>query len=249
MSILANHRARSATEIVDASAQFCRAHAIPLATIAAVVIVPPAVVGAFVSEGVAIVVNLIGNLLLGIGGGATSLYAVAVMTEGDATVGGAFSKVSRHSGRIIAAQIVYGFAIIVGAVLLVVPGLIFAVRYGLATTIAAVEGADSSLSLKRSWALTKGHGMHAFRTMVIGFGIAFLVVVGGGIVLGIAAESMGLPDSTTNLVATPLMVVTAPFVWVVATLLYIDVRVRVEGADIEAMVAELPRPAVGTPTR
>jgi hypothetical protein len=51
----------------------------------------------------------------------------------------------------------------------------------------------------------------------------------------------------TELLVTPLSLVIAPFAWVVMTLLYIDVRVRVEGADIEAMVAELPRPSAGTP--
>ena len=43
------------------------------------------------------------------------------------------------------------------------------------------------------------------------------------------------------------MMVVASFVWVAMTLLYIDVRVRLEGADIAAMVAELPKPAVGSP--
>jgi hypothetical protein len=39
----------------------------------------------------------------------------------------------------------------------------------------------------------------------------------------------------------------APFVWMAFTFLYLDVRVRVEGADIEAMVAELPQSPVSAP--
>jgi hypothetical protein len=250
MSLLANQRARSATEIVDASVQFYRAHAIPLLTIAAIVTIPPALVGFFAPPGFAVLVNLVGNLLLSVGGGAASVYAIIVMTEGEAqaTYGEAFRRVSRRIGRVIAAQIVFGLAVIVGSVLLVIPGLIFAVRFSLATTIAAVEGTDSNKSLNRSWALTKGHAMHAFKALAIGLGVMVLVVLGGSFLIGLLAAPLGLDDSTTTLLVEPLFTAVMPFIWMLVTMLYIDLRVRVEGADIEAMVAVLPPSQVGIPT-
>jgi hypothetical protein len=243
MSLLANQRARSATEIVDASAQLFRANAVPLMTIAAIVIIPPAIAALFLPPELERVLSFVENILLGIGGGAATLYILALMTEGEITVREAFHRVP--VGKVIAAQILFGLAVIAGAILLIIPAFIFAVRYSLATTVAAAERTASGASLKRSWTLTKGHFWHAFGTMLLGFGVVLIVVVGASVVLGIVAG--GLDDAMRDLFVNFIMAVVTPFAWAVATMLYIDLRVRVDGADVEAMIAELPRSNSGIP--
>jgi hypothetical protein len=245
MSLLAHQRTRSATELIDASIQFFRGHAVPLLTIAAIVTIPPAIITALVPKAFETITGFLGNLLSSVGGAAVTLYVVAVMQEGEISVGEAFHRVK--AGSVIAAQILYGLAVIFGTLLLVIPGIVFLIRYSLATTVAAVEGTNSSQSVKRSWALTKGHSMHVLGTLALGFFLAMIVLFGGAFVLGLLAGAVGLDDSATDLLVTPMLVLVAPFVWVLVTLLYLDVRMRVEGADIQAMVAELPGAPTGAP--
>jgi len=246
MSLLANQRARSATEIVDASVRFLRAHAIPLYTIAALVTIPPAVIKVFVPEGVQILIGFAENLLFPIGGAAVSVYATSVMTEGESSVGAAFRGLSGRFWKVIAAQIAFNIAVFLGLLLVVIPGLIFAVRCSLAPTVAALEKtSNSNKALERSWALTKGHSMHVLGTLLLCVGISVLVVLGGSFLLGLAAAAVGLEDSSIEILVTLLMLLVSPFVWMALTLLYIDLRVRVEGADLEAMVASLPASPAG----
>lgn len=244
MSLLANQRPRRAIEIVDASVQLYRAHALSLMTIAAIVVVPPAVIIALVPPLIGGVVNLASNLLLAVGSGAVATYVFALMTEGEISVNESFRR--SPAGKVIGAQILYGLAVIFGAVLLIIPGVIFAIRFALAGVIAAIEKTDSQ-SFNRSWALTKGHTGHVFLTVVLGFVISMILIGGGMILSGMLSEWLQLDESLGSLLLSPLMVVTVPFGSIVATLLYVDLRVRNEAADISAMVAELPRPASGTP--
>jgi len=248
MSLLANQRERSATEIVDASVRLFRAHALTLFAIAAIVVIPPAVIGVFVTPGVRLVISLVQNLLFTLGGGAASIYITCIMTGSELSAGQAFGRASRRFGKILGAGIGYGLVVILGMFLLVVPAFIFAARFGLATTIAAVEdGDDAKRPLDRSWKLTKGHALHVLSTLALTILIGIVVLFGGAFLIGMLTGAFGLDETMTELLVTPLSLVIAPFAWVVMTLLYIDVRVRVEGADIEAMVAELPRPSAGTP--
>jgi hypothetical protein len=248
MSLLANQRARSAVEIIDASVQVLRAHALSLLTISAIVVVPPAVIEAFVSTEVKIFVSLVSNLLFTLGGGAASIYVTSFMTGTEIPASQAFGQASRRFGRIFVAGLGYGLAVILGTFLLVVPAFIFGSRFALATTIAAVEDdTTGKRPLDRSWNLTRGHTMHVLATLGVTILICLIVVFGGAFVIGLLTGALGVDQAMTELLVTPLTLVIAPFAWVVMTLLYIDVRVRVEGADIEAMVAELPRPSAGSP--
>jgi hypothetical protein len=248
MSLLANQRKRSSVEIIDASVHFFRAHALSLLAIAAVVVIPPAVLEVFVPPTMKPLFSLAENLLLTLAGGAASVYVTTLLTGTELSVGESFGRVSRRFGRILTAQVGYGLALILGLVLLVIPGLIFGSRLALATTIAAVEDDEAAKkALERSWRLTKGHAMHVLGTLFVTVLVWSVVVFGGSFVLGLITGALGLADSLTDLLVASLTIVAAPFVWTVSTLLYIDVRVRVEGADIEAMVAELPRASAGTP--
>jgi membrane-anchored glycerophosphoryl diester phosphodiesterase (GDPDase) len=128
-----------------------------------------------------------------------------------------------------------------------VPGVIFAVRLALANTITAIEGTESSRSINRSWSLTKGHAMHVFRTMALGLVICLIIMAGGGFIAGMATDALAVEDSIAELLLTPIVMIVASFAWIVVTLLSVAVRIRVEGADIEAMVAELPPSAATAP--
>jgi hypothetical protein len=248
MSLLANQRKRSSVEIIDASVQVFRAHALPLLTIAAIVVIPPAVIEVFVPPVVKVFVSLASNLLFTLGGGATSIYVTSFMTGSEISASQAFGRASPRFGRILGAGIGSGLAVILGALLLVIPAFIFGARFALATTVAAVEDdVTAKRPLDRSWNLTRGHALHILATVALTILISIVVLFGGSFLVGLVTGALRLEQSMTELLVAPITLIVAPFAWIVMTLLYIDVRVRVEGADIEAMVAELPRASAGTP--
>jgi uncharacterized membrane protein len=77
--------------------------------------------------------------------------------------------------------VLYGLIIAVGLVLLVVPGIIWAVVFGLATFVAVDRGLDPIASLKESRRLTKGERWHLFLFGLLLIGVNLL----GALALGI----------------------------------------------------------------
>ena len=88
-------------------------------------------------------------------------------------------------GIMIAATVGAGLQIILGLVLLVIPGLIFWTWYALVEQVVVVESVSAKDALRRSRELSKGH-----RLKLVGFGAFFLfyailVFFGGGMAIGI----------------------------------------------------------------
>jgi hypothetical protein len=59
-------------------------------------------------------------------------------------------------------------------------------------------------------------------------------------VLGIVVAMLHVPTSFVTLLVQLVMVPVFPLVGVVATMLYYDLRVRSDGADVAAMIDALP---------
>lgn len=246
MSLLASQRARRPAEILDASVQLYRMHAASFILIAAIITLPPAVIGVFVPDAIRGVLTLIGNLLLPLGAAATSLFIAAVMTEGEISVGESFRRIPRM-GSVIGSQIVYGLAVALSTLFFVIPGLIVAIRLALVTPVLVIEETGIDPALKRSWALTKGHWWHTFKTIIAGYGVGFVLFMGLAFLVGLLAGALNLPTPVVDLLTSAMFALFAPLFWIVSTLLYIDLRVRVEGADVEAMVADLGSAASEAP--
>jgi hypothetical protein len=70
--------------------------------------------------------------------------------------------------------------------------------------------------------------------------ILLLLFIGGGLVLGAVVAMLHVPTSFVTLLVQLIMVPVFPLVGVVATMLYYDLRVRSDGADVAAMIDALP---------
>ncbi len=154
---------------------------------------------------------------------------------------------------IIGISIETSLAVFLGALLLLIPGIIVACGYAVATQALMVEpGLKMQTAMSRSWALTKGSRMRVFGVLFVTGVILAVIIFGAAAVLGLIGSAAGLSTKGTGaepsfafevafqagsiIVKTVLM----PLLTCALTVTYFDLRVRAEGFDLEALAAALP---------
>ena len=240
MSHLAHTRPRSITEIIDTTFRFYRAHWGELVVLSALLLVPPALLTVVTPAWVHPMLQLAENLMFLVVLGATAVLVGAAIEEERAI--SAAETLRRLGGRAVAvlgAATLTMILLLIGLFLLVVPGLVVAVWTAVAPPVAALERVESHSALTRSRDLVRGHFWHVLGTMVFAWIIMLVVALGAGIALGVVIEMLGVPDAVSDSLDALLFVAMFPFVGVAVTLLYYDLRVRNEGADLVAMIEAL----------
>ncbi|MDF1571524.1 MAG: hypothetical protein P1P82_07910 [Bacteroidales bacterium] len=79
----------------------------------------------------------------------------------------------------VAANVVVGLIIGIGIIMLIVPGIIFAVRLAFVPCLVIDREMELTEALNKSWAMTKGYGVQIFLMGIL----AFFIAIGGLIVL------------------------------------------------------------------
>ena len=129
--------------------------------------------------------------------------------------------------------ILVGLAAFAGFILLVVPGIFVLVRLSVAIPALVVERLRGGEALSRSWSLVRGHGWRVLGTFVTVFALT-------GIVTGIfTAPASGSGWLLRAVLAAIAQVITTPFTAIVTLLVYLDLRARAEGLDLETLAREL----------
>lgn len=90
---------------------------------------------------------------------------------------------SEGSGSIIGVSFLSGFGIVLGLILLVIPGIILFVRWSIAVPIVLSERQGASAALRESWYRTEGHFWPIFGlflliyvpVLIVGFGVGALL--------------------------------------------------------------------------
>ena len=141
-----------------------------------------------------------------------------------------------HAGRAIqagldifvpvfVAVVLAGIGIGIGLVALIVPGLYLAVRWLFVPQSVVIDGARGGEALRGSWRTTGGYWWRTFAVVVLANVIAFLPATLLVLPLQTLAE-----EADRQAIALAGMILTesltAPFVAIVATLLFFDIRVR-----------------------
>jgi len=123
------------------------------------------------------------------------------------------------------AVLLSGAGIALGLVLLIVPGIYVAVRWYFVAQSVVIDGGRSTEALRGSWRLTDGFWFRTFGVIVLANIAAFLPASIIVIPLQALAES-----ADRQVIALAGMVLTealtAPFVALVSTLLFFDIRAR-----------------------
>lgn len=141
----------------------------------------------------------------------------------------------RRIGSVILVSILAGLAVLGGLILLVVPGLIFAVMLCVSVPALIVEDRRGSDALGRSWSLVKGSFWHVVGVIVVAGLIASAI---SGIIGSIGGSAWFLRWVFTSIGT----IVTAPFTALVAVLLYVDLRARGEALTAATLRSEVSRP-------
>jgi len=166
---------------------------------------------------VGIVVALVGSLW--VQGALTATVADVREGRAEEDIETTYRRVRPTLLPLLLAGVLAGIGILLGFVLLIVPGLVLLTRWVLVTPAVVLERLGPTDALRRSWNLVKGHSWTAFGVILVTLVIAAIAQV---IFVGVFAF---LPDFLRNwiggLVANSLV---TPFVALAWTLMYFHLR-------------------------
>jgi hypothetical protein len=148
----------------------------------------------------------------------------------------------RRLASVIWVSVLAGLGIFVGLLLVIVPGLYLAVAWSVAIPVVLGENLRGRKALARSRRLVRGRFWPCAGVLVLSFLLAGIVAaVIAVVVAGIAGSSgndtlLFFDQGVSTLIADTLVL---PFQVAVTTVLYIDLRVRKEGFDVQLLAHSL----------
>jgi hypothetical protein len=144
----------------------------------------------------------------------------------DLTLGETFQRVRPQLGSIIVGGILAGIGILIGLVLLIVPGLVLLTWWVLIIPVIVLEERSAGEAFSRSRALVRGHGWGVFGVIVL----TILIIIAFAIALGLVLLPFQdwLASFLSNVVSGTLV---TPFIAVTWTLLYFRLRDAKEPAE------------------
>jgi hypothetical protein len=137
----------------------------------------------------------------------------------DLSLGETFDRVRPQLGSIAVAGVLAGLSVVLGLLLLIVPGLVLMTWWVLIIPVVVLERTTAGVAFGRSRELVRGYGWNVFGVIVL----TLLVLLAFEIVLAIVLSPLSdwLQSLVSNVVSGT---VTAPFIALVWTLLYFRLR-------------------------
>ena len=196
------------------------------------------------------VLTLLANVILGAIAAAASTFIIAENYLGRRlSAAEAFRRALPYTGRLIMLALLSSFIMVIGFLLLIVPGVILAVGLVLATPAMVLEGIPAATdALGRSWALTRGYRGKLFGGLcVIGLLLYLPFLALGGYAAVIppttpetAATTVGSPTFLVAMALSALLqTLIFPLFYCLLTVAYYDLRVRKEAFDLEVLASSL----------
>jgi hypothetical protein len=205
----------------------------------------PAVLIAAVVAGLA---ALLLTLVLQPIGNAAILHMIMEEYTGNRVgIGEAFSYALTRFLPLIGASIVVGLAVVVGTLLCCIPGIYFGIVFAFVGQVVVLERLGVGEALNRSWTLVTGHWWRVFGVLLL-IGIINSVIQGtiGGVFGAVMPAQEVIPGPNgprvkfnpvnhvvITLVTQLVGIVFTTYMAVCTTLLYLDLRIRKEGYDLE----------------
>jgi hypothetical protein len=134
-----------------------------------------------------------------------------------------FTQARAHLAAVAVAAILAGLGVIVGLILLIVPGLVLLTWWAVIIPVVVLENRSAGESFTRSRELVRGYGWGVFGVIVL----VVLLLIGFNIVLSIILTPLAdwLQSFLSQFISGTL---TAPFTATVLTLLYFRLRAAKE---------------------
>jgi hypothetical protein len=158
----------------------------------------------------------------------------------DLSAGDSYQRAVPRLAALIGTQFLAGIIVLVGFILLIVPGIIFSLWFYVLVPVVVLEGISSTTALGRSRELMRGNLGKAFLVGLLA-GILAAIIAG---ILGFLIRLIPWPHpllgvffrNLANAVVLPIQ--TAPLI-----LLYYDLRIRKEAFDLQMLSSALEQPA------
>jgi len=188
---------------------------------------------------------LIAMLLYFVFYGALLARIEAVANERDSSFAEALTAALRLAPRIVGSSILYLLAIMVGFILLIVPGVIWSVSLMMYLILILVEDSGAAEALSRSRQLVKGDWWRTLAilsiAMIVAYLLLFCVQFAIGMAAGLGAGDMMTANLVSTIVTAVLYVVILPFIGATMFSIYFDLKLRKEGDDLSERVASLAK--------
>jgi len=197
-----------------------KAYAKHLLAIAFVIYLAAAVVAALLALAGGTVGALLGSLVEIVAAfllQATLVKAVQDVRDGrvDMSLGETVRAAAPYIGSVALASILAGIAIVIGLILIIVPGLYLITIWAVIVPVIVIEGAGALDSFGRSHQLVRGRGWHVFGTLVVVYVILLVVDLVLGLIFTALPHVLG--SGLSSVISGTLI---APFLALVVTLVY-----------------------------
>jgi len=150
------------------------------------------------------------------------------------SIGASFSFAANKLLALVWLSILTAVLVGIGFLLLLLPGIYLLVAFSVAVPVLMIEGLGGFHALGRSRSLVSRRWWATFARLLI----AWLLIVLVSLILGAinVASALHVSSVTTflalnSLIAAITAILTAPFTAAIATMIYVDLRVRKEGID------------------
>lgn len=246
-------RAMSLSELLDTSFGVYRRLFLPLVFISLATQAAPLAISVYVEMAGGVLVKpalwalsfVLTMLLVHIGTAASTFMIAETYLGGSLTAQHALQRAVPFIGRLIAVSLLSGLLMFVGLIALIVPGVIFLCGFLVAAPALVLENLPAATpALRRSWQLTRGFKGKIFGALMVAFLLVMIPTFMLGIVAVAAATATGSETTGTLaalLLTSVIQVMMYPFMYVVSTLVYYDLRVRKEAYDLEMLAAATHR--------
>jgi hypothetical protein len=184
----------------------------------------------------------------GIATAATSIGITDIYLDRKATVIGCLLRLEGKLRKVLYAVAAICVTTGAGLILLLIPGIYWACRDGLAVPAVVLEEIKGSQARARSAALTKGSVGRILLIYVVFALLEYAIRLALGFVLyftqPIAGKFAGIPQPDVWVWTVIVLTITTPFIAIALTLAYYDQRVRLEGFNLETVSGTQQAPPV-----
>jgi len=154
-------------------------------------------------------------------------------------VGEAWSRVRRRAISVPTSFVIRIFLMVLGGIALVLPGLYFLAIYFAVPGVNAIEDLSLRASLARSRALALG----SIPGILVSVGAYWILAVLVSLGLARGLRLLGAPFAVRTIVSISWGAVIVPFRAALSALVYLELRIRREGYDLQRALGSLPSAA------
>jgi hypothetical protein len=161
------------------------------------------------------------------------------------SIGQAYKAIARRFVMFFLTMLVVGIIIGIGAMLCLVPGIIFAFWYAFVSQVFILEGKGGAVARNRSKDLAAGNWIRILIIYLVTFLLALIITLA----FTLPFEMRQPIDAATRAAQSPgvlygiaqglALTLTSPISVIAFVLLYYDIRVRKEGFDIEMLAQNM----------